>query len=78
MKTDIAEFNLAALARWTKPGSDMAGLFTLDAELHASAENPESLMVSANGHIDFALLPVNFSSGVIDLWGGESTLRHYG
>lgn len=68
MKADIAEFDLAALVRRTKPDSDMGGLFTLDAELHTSAENPDSLMKSANGHIDFALVPKNFSSGVIDLW----------
>ena len=68
MKADIAEFDLATLVRRTKPGSDMGGLFTLDAELRTSAENPQSLMKSANGHIDFALVPKNFSSGVIDLW----------
>lgn len=68
MKADIAEFDLATMVRRTKPGSDMGGLFTLDAELRTAAANPESLMKSANGHIDFALVPVNFSSGVIDLW----------
>jgi len=68
MKADIAEFDIATLVRRTKPESDMGGLFTLDAELRTSAANPESLMKSANGHIDFALVPVNFSSGVIDLW----------
>lgn len=68
MKADIAEFDLATMVRRTKPESDMGGLFTLDAELRAAATNPESLMKSANGHIDFALVPVNFSSGVIDLW----------
>ena len=68
MKADIAEFDLATLVRRTKPGSDMGGLFTLDAEFRTSAENPQSLMKSANGHIDFALVPKNFSSGVIDLW----------
>ena len=68
MKADIAEFDIATLVRRTKPESDMGGLFTLDAELRTSAANPEGLMKSANGHIDSALVPVNFSSGVIDLW----------
>ena len=68
MKADIAEFDLATLVRRVKPESEMGGLLTLDAELRASAASPEILMKSADGHVDFVLVPVNFSSGVIDLW----------
>jgi uncharacterized protein involved in outer membrane biogenesis len=68
MKANIAEFDLSTLVRRAKPDSDMGGKFTLDAELHSSAADPQSIMKHANGHFDFALVPKNFSSGVIDLW----------
>jgi uncharacterized protein involved in outer membrane biogenesis len=68
LKTDIEEFNIATLVRRAKPESDMGGLFTLDIDLHSTAPDPQSIMKHANGKIDFALAPKNFSSGVIDLW----------
>ena len=68
MKADIKEFDLVNLVRRKKPESDMGGKFTLDAELHSTAAEPQSIMKNANGHFDFALVPKNFSAGVIDLW----------
>lgn len=68
VKADIKEFNIATLIRRTKPESDMGGLFTLDVDLHSTAPDPQSIMKNANGKIDFALVPKNFSAGVIDLW----------
>lgn len=68
IKADIEDFNIASLIRRTKPESDMGGLFTLDIDLHSTAPDPQGLMRNANGKIDFALVPKNFSSGVIDLW----------
>ncbi|MFW2437976.1 MAG: AsmA family protein [Arenicellales bacterium] len=68
VKGDIEEFNITTLVRRTKPESDMGGLFTLDVDLHSIAPDPQSIMKYANGKIDFALVPKNFSSGVIDLW----------
>lgn len=67
-KADIKEFDIATLIRRSKPGSDMGGTFTLDAELHSTSPDPPSIMKHANGHIDFSLVPKNFASGVIDLW----------
>jgi len=68
VKADIEEFNIATLIRRTRPDSDMGGLITLDVDLQSAAPNPESIMKKANGKIDFALVPKNFSAGIVDLW----------
>jgi uncharacterized protein involved in outer membrane biogenesis len=68
MTADIEEFDVGVMVRRKKPESDMGGKFTLDAELHSQAPDLVSVMENANGHFDFALVPKNFSSGIIDLW----------
>lgn len=68
LKADIREFDLGVLARRLKPGTDMGGKFTLDAELHSQAPDLVSVMEYASGHFDFALVPENFSADIIDLW----------
>ena len=68
IQADIEEFDLGIMARRARPGTDMGGKFTLDAKLQSKAHDLSSVMEHANGHLDFALVPENFSAGVIDLW----------
>ncbi len=68
IQADIEEFDLGVIARRAKPGTDMGGKLKLDAQLHSQAPDLASIMEHANGHFDFALVPENFSAGIIDLW----------
>ncbi len=68
VEADVEEFDVGVMARRARPGTDMGGTLTLDAELHSQAPDLAAVMAHANGHFDFALVPKNFSSGVIDLW----------
>ncbi len=68
IQAEIEEFDLGVVARRAKPGTDMGGKFKLDARLHSRAPDLASVMKHANGHFDFALVPENFSAGIIDLW----------
>jgi len=67
-QADIEEFDLGIMARRAKPGTDMGGKLKLDAQLQSQAPDLASVMEHANGHFDFALVPENFSAGIIDLW----------
>ena len=64
----IEEFDFGILARRAKPETDMGGRFSLDAALHSKSPDFRSMLANAQGHFDFALVPQNFSSGIIDLW----------
>lgn len=68
VKADIEEFDLGVLVRRQKPDSDMGGKLYLDVDLNATAPDLASIMSNANGHLDFGLVPENFSAGIIDLW----------
>ena len=68
IQAEIEEFDLGIMVRRAKPGTDMGGKFTLDAKLQSQAPDLASVMEHANGHFDFALVPENFSAGIIDLW----------
>ena len=68
IQAEIEEFDLGVMARRAKPGTDMGGRLKLDAKLQSQAPDLASVMENANGHFDFALVPENFSAGVIDLW----------
>jgi uncharacterized protein involved in outer membrane biogenesis len=64
----LSHFDYGVLARRLDPETEMSGLITLDVELSASALTAEELMHHASGHIDVAIMPREFESGVIDLW----------
>lgn len=68
VKANIEEFDLGIIARRAKPGTDMGGKLKLDAQFQSQAPDLASVMEHANGHFDFALVPENFSAGIIDLW----------
>lgn len=68
LEAAIEKFDISIPIRKKKPESDMGGFVTLDAAIRSTAPDMKSLMVNADGHIDFALVPENFSAGIIDLW----------
>jgi len=68
LKANIEKFDIAVMTRRIKPDSDMGGSITLDVALHSKAPDANSIMEYANGHFDFAMIPQNFSAGIIDLW----------
>lgn len=67
-KARVDKFDLGIMFRRAKPGTDMGGIFSLDAGLHATAPDLKRILEDAGGHLDFMLVPKNFSSGIIDLW----------
>jgi uncharacterized protein involved in outer membrane biogenesis len=64
----IDRFDYGIMARRIDPGTQMAGLFSLDVDLATRAETLDDLMVHANGTIDFAIFPSKFEAGIFDLW----------
>ena len=68
IKANIEDFDIGVMARRAKPGTNMGGNLKLEGILHSQAPDPASLMQHANGNLDFALVPQNFSAGIIDLW----------
>ncbi len=68
LKADIDKFDIGIMFRRLKPGTDMGGIFFLDAELNSTAPDLEHMMEFAQGHLGFMLKPENFSAGIIDLW----------
>ncbi len=68
LTANIEEFDIGILSRRAKPATDMGGKITLDVALDSRAPELKSIMATARGHIDFILVPENFSAGIIDLW----------
>jgi uncharacterized protein involved in outer membrane biogenesis len=68
VNADIDEFDVGVLVRRRKPESDMGGRFFLKAGIHSRAADLASVMENAEGTFDFALVPKNFSAGIVDLW----------
>jgi len=68
IKANIEDFDIGVMARRAKPGTNMGGNLKLEGILHSQAPDPASLMQHANGNLDFALVPQNFSAGIVDLW----------
>jgi len=68
VKAAIEKFDLGIPIGRMKPDSDMGGIVTLDVEIQSTAPKIKGIMSNADGHISFALIPKNFSAGIIDLW----------
>jgi hypothetical protein len=65
-------FDYGVLARRIRPGTDLAGVFSLD--LDVSAKGAPSLsraMEYGNGSLDFQVWPQNLRSDVFDLWAAN-------
>ena len=64
----VDRFDYGVLARRLRPGTDLAGLISLDLELTGKAPTLSSIMAHADGRIDVAVWPKNLRGGVIDRW----------
>jgi uncharacterized protein involved in outer membrane biogenesis len=64
----VDRFDYGILARRAKPGTDLAGSFSLRFDLSARAPTIDALMSRADGRIDVAVWPQNMRSGIFDLW----------
>jgi uncharacterized protein involved in outer membrane biogenesis len=68
LAADIEQLDLGILFRRAKPDTDRGGVITLSARLDATAPNLEDMMANASGHLDYRLIPENFTAAVWDLW----------
>jgi uncharacterized protein involved in outer membrane biogenesis len=64
----IDRFDYGRVARRTRPDTDVAGTFSLDAEITGRAPRLADLLETGTGRIDFAVWPVRMHAGVFDLW----------
>ena len=64
----VDRFDYGILARRLRPGTDLAGLISLDLELAGKAPALSAIMAHADGRIDVAVWPKNLRGGVIDRW----------
>jgi hypothetical protein len=64
----VEKFNYGILARRVDPETDMSGLVFLDIELDSKTRYLDRLLQRADGYLDFAVIPHEFESGIIDLW----------
>lgn len=64
----VDHFDYGLLARRVKPGSDLAGHFSLSMDLASRAPSLAQAMRHANGTLDVAVWPRNIRSDVFDLW----------
>jgi hypothetical protein len=64
----VDRFDYGILARRAKPGTDLAGLFSLRFDLQSRAPTSDALMSRADGRVDFAVWPQNMRAGIFDLW----------
>jgi uncharacterized protein involved in outer membrane biogenesis len=64
----MKQFDYGILARRVDPETPMGGLARMDVSLRSSGPSARSLMINANGHLDFAIFPHAFEAGIIDLW----------
>lgn len=62
------DFDYGLLARMLDPKTKMRGFISLDLRLDTRAKVLAAAMDHADGRLDFALVPVDFQAGLIDLW----------
>lgn len=68
LKVKIDAFDVGVLARRNNPDTDMGGWLSLDLELAANKGYVSDMLSNADGYLNFAVIPENFKSGIIDLW----------
>jgi uncharacterized protein involved in outer membrane biogenesis len=64
----VERFDYGIIVRRIRPGSDVAGLISLDIALAGRPPSIDRFLAHADGHLDFALWPQNLPSGVLDRW----------
>lgn len=64
----VNRFDYGILARRLKPGTDLAGRFSLRVDVDSRARYLSDILRFGSGRVEFAVWPQNMKSGVIDLW----------
>jgi len=64
----IDRFDYGLPARHIDPQTEVAGLFSLDADLDSRGNTIADLAKHVTGHLDFALWPANLRGDVFDIW----------
>lgn len=64
----VNRFDYGILARRLKPGTDLAGQFSLRVDVDSRARYLSDILRYGSGRVEFAVWPQNMKSGVIDLW----------
>ena len=64
----IERFDYGILARRRPRGNDVKGLFSLNLELAGKAPSLDTIMLHADGKLDFAVWPVEAPAGIFNLW----------
>ena len=68
LKIHADRFDYGVLGRRLKPGSDLAGRFSLNVDVHSRAPRLSDVLSHGSGTLDFALWPQDLKAGVFDLW----------
>ena len=68
LNAKVKRFDYGILARRVDKKSEMSGIFSLDVNVSARAQNLSGIFRNGNGHINFAIWPENMKSGLLDLW----------
>jgi uncharacterized protein involved in outer membrane biogenesis len=64
----VERFDYGVIARRIRPGSDVAGMISLDLKLAGRPPSIDRFLAHADGRFDFAIWPQNLPSGVLDRW----------
>jgi len=68
LAVDVEKFDYGILARRAKPGSDLAGTFSVKMDVNSRAQYLSDVLRHGNGRIEFAVWPKNMQSGIFDMW----------
>lgn len=68
LKITADRFDYGVLGRRLKPGSDLAGRFSLNVDVRSQAPKLSEALRHGSGTLDFAIWPQDMKSGVFDLW----------
>ena len=68
LRLAVDRFDYGVLARRIKPDTDLAGSFSLNADVRSRARYLADVLKHGSGSIDFAVWPINMKAGVFDLW----------
>ncbi len=68
LKINVDRFDYGVLGRRLKPGTDLAGRFSLNVDVRARAPKLSDVIRHGSGTLDFAIWPQEMKAGVFDLW----------
>jgi uncharacterized protein involved in outer membrane biogenesis len=67
-RIDVKRFDYGVIARRLRPGTDIAGTFSLDLDVTGRSPRLAGAVARGSGHIDFSVWPERLHAGVFDLW----------